>query len=52
MVGRGIIAIVMLCTLAGCATAPKPKTVGQVVGSVVDSAIAWTSLGVEKILNK
>jgi hypothetical protein len=45
--------IVFLCGVAaGCATAPKARTVGATIGGGIDAAISWTSKGIKKILNK
>lgn len=45
--------IVFLCLFAtGCATTPEKKTVGQTVGGSIDTAITWTSQGIQKLLNK
>ncbi len=49
---RFISIIVFLCFLStGCATTPK-KTVGQTVGGGIDTAITWTSQGIQKLLNR
>ena len=45
-------AVILCVTTIGCATVPKPKTVGDVVGLAVDSTITWASKGVQKVLNK
>jgi uncharacterized lipoprotein YehR (DUF1307 family) len=48
-----LIIAILSVSLSGCATAPpRPKTVGEVVGQAVDTTIAWTSMGVQKIMNK
>lgn len=50
---QGWALVILLCVMvSGCATAPKARTVGQVLGGGIDLAIAWTSNGIKKILNK
>jgi len=49
--------IIFLCaSAAGCATAPKARTVGEKVGATIgggiDTSITWASEGIKKILNK
>ena len=44
--------ILLTSFLTGCATAPKPKTVGEIVGSAVDTSISWASAGVQKLMKK
>ena len=39
-------------SLTGCATMPKPKTVGETVGAAIDHTLAWSSQGIQKMLNR
>ena len=53
--GRSIATLAaIVVALAGCATVqkPKPRTVGETIGSGIDKAIIWTSKGIRTILNR
>lgn len=49
---RLFVLLVLCFAAAGCATAPKPKTVGQTIGSAIDSSVTWASNGIRHLLNK
>jgi hypothetical protein len=47
-----LVSVLFFGTLTGCDTTPQKKTVGQTVGGGIDTAITWTSQGIQKLLNK
>lgn len=46
------ILIALSGVLTGCASAPKPQTFGDKVGSAIDQTIIWSSKGIKKLLQK